>query len=389
MTSEPSSVPQTPQLPESSSGDEKGSRPINLSFKNILWPLLLSLVVLVLIGYFTFDHISFKSALSTINPWFLLAALGTVVFRVIFGAWRFSFISRGQLGFRQGLRGQLAWDFFSNVTPAALGGGPFAALYVARDSRMKIGETTALVLFTILLDQLWSALMIPVILISAIYFAVIPSGLGSIGAIALVGYFLAMLSWTGILGYATLFRPELLQRVSDRIFRIRFLKRFRERVATEMTQMSECARILRSQPPSFFVNAFLLTAGTWIPRYLLPVFIVLSVFTNLEAFLFFIRGITLMVSAFIVPTPGGAGGIEGLYALFLGPMMPKALVAPTLFMWRFLGYYIFVAMGAFIFRLKDAGRHLAATRTPPRSTTFSHVTVPAEEREPEFADSEE
>jgi hypothetical protein len=135
MTSEPSSVPQTPQLPESSSGDEKGSRPINLSFKNILWPLLLSLVVLVLIGYFTFDHISFKSALSTINPWFLLAALGTVVFRVIFGAWRFSFISRGQLGFRQGLRGQLAWDFFSNVTPAALGGGPFAALYVARDSR--------------------------------------------------------------------------------------------------------------------------------------------------------------------------------------------------------------------------------------------------------------
>lgn len=391
MTSEPPFIPEASDTPESPQPGEKESRPINLSFKNILWPLLLSLVVLFLIGYFTFDPASFKTAIQTLNPVFLAAALGTVLFRVLFGAWRFTYISRGQLKFKHGLRGQLAWDFFSNVTPAALGGGPFAALYVAKDSRMKIGETTALVLFTILLDQLWSALMIPVILITALYIAVIPTGMGSIGAMALIGYFLIMLTWTGILGYATLFKPELMQRVSDRIFRIRFLRRFRGRVATEMEQMGECAKILRSQPLSFFVNAFFLTAGTWIPRYLLPVFIVLSVFADLDSFLFFIRGITMMVSSFVIPTPGGAGGIEGLYALFLGPMMPKALVAPTLFMWRFFGYYIFVALGAFIFQMKTAGQQLSAIQSQKADNADARkaVQVVSEERQPEFADTEE
>ena len=197
-----------------------------------------------------------------------------------------------------------------------------------------------------------------------------------------------MLSWVGIFGYATLFRPDLIERVSDRVFRISFLKRFRKRVASEMTKMSESARVLRSQPPSFFTRAFLLTAATWIPRYLLPVFIVLSMFQDLDSVLFFLRGITMTVSSFIVPTPGGAGGIEGLYALFLGPMMPAALVAPTLFMWRFFGYYIFVALGAFLFY---KGRRSDASDKPmPASPeNLSNFNLPAAHPEPEFADSEE
>ena len=368
--------------------DDRVERHGKLTFRNVLWPVILSLMVLALIGYFTFDARAFRDTLSALNPWFIVAAGATLVLRVFFGAWRFSFISRGQIDYVQGLRGQLAWDFFSNVTPAALGGGPFAALYVARDSKIPLGETTALVLFTILLDQLWAALMIPIVLTCALYIAVIPPQLGSVGAVAITSYFLAMLSWAGILGYATLFRPELLQRVSDRIFRIKLLKRFRQRVAVEMRQMSECAKILRSQPLSFFVKSFFLTAGTWIPRYLLPVFLVLSVYASLDTILFFFRGITMMVASFIVPTPGGAGGLEGLYALFMGPLMPKALVAPTLFLWRFFGYYIFVALGGFLLRSR---RHILPSdrESNELSSKPDPITFPTETPEPEFADSEE
>ncbi len=387
--SEPLIISNQAEMPEIPSGNDKAVKDIKLTFKNILWPLLLSLIVLLFVGYFTFEPDTFRQTLTGINSWFLMAALGMVLLRIIFGAWRFSYISRGQLGFIKGLRGQLAWDFFSNVTPAALGGGPFAALYVAKDSKMQVGETTALVLFTILLDQLWSALMIPFILISAIYIAVIPSELGSFGTTAIIGYFVAMLSWVALFGYATLFRPELIERLSDRIFRIGFLKRFRSRVATEMNKMSECARMLRTQPPSFFLNAFLLSAATWMPRYLLPVFIVLSVFEDLEAFLFFLRGITMTVSSFIVPTPGGAGGIEGLYVLFLGPLMPTALVAPTLFIWRFLGYYVFVAFGAFLFYKGKRSQPEKTELAENEETTITDFAFPEKTPEPEFADSED
>ncbi len=379
--SEPRIVSNQDEMPALPKRNDRAVRDIKLSFQNILWPLMLSLVVLTLVGYFTFEPAVFKETLNGLNIWFLSAAIVTIVLRVVFGAWRFSFISRGQLGFVKGLRGQLAWDFFSNVTPAALGGGPFAAIYVAKDSKMQLGETTALVLFTILLDQLWSALMIPFILISAAYIAVIPPELGSLGSVAVVGYFLIMLSWVCVFGYATLFRPELVERFSDRIFSIGILKRFRKRVASEMTKMSESAAMLRSQPPSFFSTAFLLTAATWIPRYLLPVFIVLSVFEDLEAFLFFLRGITMTVSSFIVPTPGGAGGIEGLYVLFLGPLMPKALVAPTLFMWRFFGYYIFVTLGAFLFY---SGKKRGEDKSEAPVADADAIALPSTEPEPEF-----
>ncbi|MEZ4699575.1 MAG: lysylphosphatidylglycerol synthase transmembrane domain-containing protein [Rhodothermales bacterium] len=360
-----------------------------ISLRNVLWPLLLSLVMLLLIGYFTFDAGSFRAMLSTINPTFLVAAIVTVALRVLFGALRFQHAARGALSFMQSLRGQLSWDFFSNVTPAALGGGPFAAVYMARDSQNKVGETTALVLYTMLLDQLWSAILIPIILLSTLYVVVIPPSVGSVGMLAFIGYFIVMMTWVSLFGYATLFRPELIQRLSDRIFRLKFLRRFRPHVAREMKQMGECARIIRSQPPSFFAYSFMLTAGTWIPRYLLPVCIVMSVFPDLDSLLFLIRGITMMVSAMIIPTPGGAGGIEGLYALFMGPLMPKALVAPTLFMWRFLGYYIFLGLGAFLFKKKHATpRPLDPPAVPEGPSRRTDLATPLS-HEPEFADSQE
>lgn len=383
-------MPETAQRrspePPSSSPPE-GSRQIKVSVKNVLWPLMLSILVLVGIGYFTFEPDDFKQSIDRIHPVFVIAAAATIVLRVWFGAWRFSFISRGKLGFWQALRGQLAWDFFSNVTPAALGGGPFAAIYVSKDAKMPVGETTALVIFTILLDQLWSVLMVPIILTTALYMSVIPEGAGTVGTVAILGYFAAMLGWVLLLGYSTLFRPDIIQRITDRIFSLRLLRRFRTRMASAMGQMSESAQILRTQPLAFFGKAFLLSAGTWIPRYLLPVFIVLSVLPSMDAILLGLRSITMMVCSFVVPTPGGAGGIEGLYALFIGPLLPKSLVAPTLLMWRFLGYYIFVALGGFIFRVSKKAPEEPEQRSKLNGLDALHLIDPSPE--PEFADSEE
>lgn len=337
--------------------------------------ILLSLLVLGAIGYFTFDPGAFQQMLQTINPWWLLAAVGTVGLRVLFGGWRLSFISQGRLDLMAGIRGQLAWDFFSNVTPSAVGGSPFATLYIARDRNLPIGEATAFMLFSLLMDQFWLAAMIPLTLVAAFYLDVFPDTLGTVGTGAFVGYFLVMLTWVMVFGYATLVRPDVLQRLAARLFRFRLLRRFQERVIGELQKLGHHAELIRAQPLSFFLKGFLLTAGGWMARYLLGVFIVWSVFAEFDKLLFFLRTVAMMLGTMILPTPGGSGGIEGLYVLFLAPLMPKALVAPTLLTWRILGYYIFLALGIFL-SMHQVQKSLQRKRQDAKDEAAPSVAAP-------------
>lgn len=366
-----------------SSGSDASRKEHNRSrsWYKILGSTGLSLAVLLGIGYFTFDAQAFWQILGEMRPWPIGVAVLLTGSRIFFGGWRLRFISHGRLNLREGMRGQLAWEFFSNVTPSAIGGGPITALYIARDRGIDVGEVTAFVLFSILLDQFWFVLSIPLVLVASFYVEVIPSSVGSVGLWTFVAIFLGMLTWSLLFAYATLFRPSLLERLAHRIFSFRYLNRFHERVMEEMHTFTQRAESLRAQSPAFYAKGVLLTAGAWMGRYLLIAFIVWSVFPGFDKLLVILRTIALMLSALILPTPGGSGGLEGLYALFIGPLLPDALVAPTLLAWRTLGYYVYIALGAYLFihemqqhtqpdaPEKAADRSATSPATPPQPET--------------------
>ena len=331
---------------QAGSGNE--SFPSLITAKRIAWPLILSLAVLVVIGVFTFHPGEFVSILSELNPWMMGIALATVFVRVYLGGWRLDYISRGKLGRAGGIRAQIAWDFFSNVTPSAIGGAPFAAVYIAQDRKINVGESTALMLFTMLLDQLWFALTIPLVLGASMVLEVIPASLGSIGMAGFMLYFVGILAWVVLFGYSTFFRPDILQKVTNRVFRLKWLRRFEDRVDDEMMQLRHRAGLLRSQPTAFYANGMLLTIGTWTARYLLLLFIVWSFVPDFDKLLLLLRTAAMTLGSLVMPTPGGAGGVEGLYALFIGPLIPSAILVATLLIWRFLAYYIFIGLGVFL-----------------------------------------
>lgn len=341
--------PPIPSLPtDSVEAGGEAAIPNVLSLRKVLWPVLLSLLVLGVISYLTFDLKGFREIVSELNPWMLGLAALTVFVRVASGAWRLSYISRGRLSLSAATRTQLAWDFFSNVTPSAIGGGPFAAVYMARDRNISLGDATAVLLFTMLLDQIWFAFTIPVVIAASFFVDVIPPEIGTVGSWAVMLYFVGMLVWVVSFGYLTVFRPDLLQRLLDTVFGIRWLRRFRGRLDREMVELQRRAKVLRSQPARFYANGLLLTVVTWASRYLLLLFIVWSVFDEFDTFLLLLRTTAMALGTVILPTPGGSGGIEGLYALFIGPMIPTAALAPTLLTFRILGYYIFIALGVFL-----------------------------------------
>lgn len=319
----------------------------------LLGSVALSLVVVIVVTYFTFDGRAFVEALSEVNPLLLILGIGTLGLRVLFGAWRLHYVSHQHLTFRAATRCQLVWDFSSNVTPSAIGGGPFAALFVARDQRLPLGETTAILLFAILLDQLFFAFTIVFILAALPFMPVLPTALGTVGGGTFVLYLALALGWVAFFGYTTFFRPELIERLARRMLRFRRLRRFRERVTQELLHLQERTQLIRSQPPGFFVKGFLLTTAAWISRHLLLVLLVWSVYPEADAVLVFMRTLAMMLGSVALPTPGGSGGIEGLYVLFIGPLMPRHFVAPTLLLWRLLSYYVFIGIGLFL-----TGRHM-------------------------------
>ncbi|NNE34056.1 MAG: flippase-like domain-containing protein [Rhodothermales bacterium] len=321
----------------------KGS---SLSIRNLGISLGLSGGVLAFVAYKTWEPGAFSSIGDSFSYLFAGLALLMVALRFLLGGMRLAQASHGHFDLRQGVKGQLAWDFFSSVTPSVIGGGPLAALFMSREAKISAGESTAIYLFLMFLDQIFFALTVPIILGAALLLPVFPETVGTVGTAAFAVYFLAMMTWLGIFGYSTVFRPELLERFLNRIFRLPFLKRFQSKVRNELASMRERSTVIRGETAKFFARAFLLTCCSWLVKHLLVVFVILTVVRPVDPVVTTLRSMAMTIGALIMPTPGGSGGVEALYALFFGPLMPKAMLAPTMLMWRLLGYYIYIALGA-------------------------------------------
>jgi len=88
--------------------------------------------------------------------------------------------------------------------------------------------------------------------------------------------------------------------------------------------------------------------------YITPLFIVFSMgdFTSLNI------ADTLTASAYIylvgafVPIPGASGGIEYGFTRFFGNFIAKNKISAVLLIWRFITYYLAVALGGIIFSLE-------------------------------------
>lgn len=324
------------------------THPPGLSPRTLLIPVILSLGVLGVIIYLTYEPGIFQRFLQALNPWLLSLAFLMVLARILIGAYRLKYVAHGHLSFSSALKGQLVWEFLSSVTPTIVGGAPVAAVYIASIQGITVGETTAIMLFSMILDQIWFALSIPILLISSLYIDVYPEALGPVGRGMLTLFFLGLMGWVLLFSYTTIIKPELLQKLMIRIFRLKWLRRFKQRIEIEMELLRSRAALIRSQPPRFFIIGFLLSVATWMSRYLILLFLVWSVYPALPKLQFLLRTMAMMLTALVMPTPGGAGGIEGLYALFLGPLMPRGMVGPTLLLWRLMTYYLFIAIGLFL-----------------------------------------
>ncbi len=343
------------------------SAPRRVRKRDLMVPVLLSLGAVGVILWLTFEPGTFATVRSTFEPAYLLGALGMLAVQIGAGGLRLRHVSRGALSPVAGVRAQLTWDFMSAVTPSAMGGAPFAAFFIARENGVAYGQVTALMLFTMLMDQLWFATLIVTLYVSAIWIPVFPTALGAAGIGTVAAYLGGMLCYIAFFAYATLVRPELLEGLANRVVRFRWLRRFEGTVRRETRKLRQQATVLRGQPLGFYLKGAAYTLLYWTGRYGIVLLVAMSFWREFRHVLFVMRTAGLWLAGLAMPTPGGSGGIEALYMLYLAPLLPPGYGGAALLAWRAVAYYGVLVLGLFV--AGGAVRALLAGETPPASLT--------------------
>jgi glycosyltransferase 2 family protein len=314
-----------------------------ISTKYILISLGLSMLGMAIVIYMTYspgvlEHLRLKRMPG------LVIAFGVTLLRVWLIAAKIKFLAEGELTWMGALRVALTWDFASAVTPSTIGGAPVATYTMSREG-MQLGKSTAIVLYGVLLDQFWYAMAVPILLVTGVWFEVIPPEIGFVGAATMIVIYVGLLLYGGLLAYGLLVNPASIKKLVKYVFRLPFLRKFEDKVNEEAENLEEYSHELQKKSPNFILKAFFLSTMAWLCRVALPVIVVLSLLPANEILLI-LRSLAMNLAFLVIPTPGGSGGVEGLFAIFLGPLIDRtAFIGLAVFVWRIITYYISIGLG--------------------------------------------
>jgi uncharacterized membrane protein YbhN (UPF0104 family) len=337
-------IEQAPSLSPGLEQQSKGQSPISTRY--VLLSLGISLLTMAIVIWYTYE----PGMLDKISPKRLpglFIALVVSFLRVFFIAAKMRFLSEKSLGWMASFRVALSWDFASMVMPSTIGGAPAATYAMSREG-ISIGKSTALTLYAMLLDQLWFVVAIPILLVAGSFVEIAPDSVGVIGEGAMILLYLSMMLYAGVLAYGVLINPMALKKMVSQVFKLPFLRRHKVRAEMETNGLVEASIELRSKSYGFLIKGFLISSLAWLARIWIATIVVLS-FVPADVTHSFLRSLAMHLAGLFMPTPGGSGGLEGLFVLFQGPFMGERdyFIGIAVFIWRFIGYYLTFAMGMF------------------------------------------
>lgn len=316
------------------------------STKYLVASVSLSLIATGLVLYFTYtpdglEHLKLKRmhgfaiafVVAFLKIWFTAAKIRYLANRTITWAGAFRIV--------------IAWDFASAITPSTIGGAPLG-IYAMTRERIPLGQASAITFFALLLDQLFYLMVIPILLFAGMYLEVIPENVGLIGKGAMFVIYGTLLLYGFFLAYGVLINPKALTKMVRFIFRLPVLKKHADKIDKEMGNLEKTSNELRKKPVSFILYAFFLSSMAWLARAWLPTIVVLS-FLPADVLLSFLRSLAMSFASLFMPTPGGSGGVEGLFVLFQGPLMDRdVFIGIATFVWRFITFYMIIGIGIMV-----------------------------------------
>lgn len=322
----------------------------------IFIPVIIGLAVVGYMFYREYDPQTFSSiSFSDISFAWLFVAFALMFTRDFGYVIRLKILSGGSMSWVQAIRVIFLWEFTSAVTPSAVGGTSIATLYVYKEG-INLGKSTAIVLATSFLDELYFIIMFPCLFIFVDPSMLFTIGEDSTGSIfneffyfAIVGYSLKF-AFSLLVAYGLFINPNGIKKLLKYIFSVKYLRRWQAAGEKTGEDIVTASYELRSKPPKFWIQSFLATALSWTSRYWVVNCLFLTFFAVHGHFIIFARQLVMWIMMLVSPTPGGSGFAEYVFNQYLGEFIPIAGLSIALaFLWRIISYYLYLAVGAVIF----------------------------------------
>jgi uncharacterized protein (TIRG00374 family) len=327
----------------------------------IVIPILIGVAI---VGWFIIKEIN-SEALSTLNftlrsVFWLLIAWCCMIGRDLGYMIRIRILTENDLTWRQAFRVIMLWEFTSAITPSTVGGTAVAVVFLHKEG-ISVGKSTAVVLATSFLDELYFVIMFPLILLIVggdILFSTSLAGTGTsllnnLVYVAIIGYTI-ILAWVIFVGYGLFFNPDGIRKTIIYFFKLPILRRWKESAVKAGEDIVESSHELKKQPFSFWVKAFTATFLSWTSRYWVVNAILVAFFAIDKHFLIFARQLVTWIMMIISPTPGGSGFAEVILGRYISDAIPvdpgyvASIALAMAIIWRIISYYPYLIIGASI-----------------------------------------
>lgn len=324
----------------------------------IIYPIIIGLAVVSYMLYNEFDPEAFNMITFTRNTVFwLFAAILCMVVRDIGYIIRIRILSGNRLTWIKATRIVFLWEFTSAVTPSAIGGTSLAILFVHKEG-IGVGKSSAMVMATSFLDELYFIIMFPLILLMVNHQDLwcksdtVKTVAESFILFAIIGYSIKLL-YLIVLSYGLFKNPRGLKFLIMKLFQWKILRKWRHDANEAGTDIIRNSVELRKKPFIFWLKTFGATFLSWTARYWVVNAILVAFWFGrydwVQHFLIFARQLVMWIMMLVSPTPGGSGFAEFVFSKYLGEFLPGAGVAVAMaILWRLISYYPYLFIGAFL-----------------------------------------
>ena len=324
----------------------------------IILPISIGIVAWTLMGYRSLDV---NQLLSIDWTWYaglwVLMALLMMVIRDLAYMYRIKVLTSDALTWKQSFQVIMLWEFASAITPSIVGGSA-VAVYIVHKELNNVGKSTAIVMASSLLDELFYVLMVPILYLfisqDELFSIQQDSALQAIThdyGLYLFGFgYLFILTYSVIILYALFYNPRVIKWTFIKVFSLPFFRKWRTAAAKAGDDLIIASKEIKGKRKRFWAKAGIATFVSWTARFWVVNFLILVPLgvgiPFSDHLLIYGRQLLMWVIMLVSPTPGSAGFAEQAFIIFLGEFTQDGLIALLAIMWRLISYvpYLFIGL---------------------------------------------
>ena len=327
--------------------------------KRIMIPLLLGLGVASVLLIKDFNKDAFLAIHWTGYTFlWLFIALCLQAIRDLAYMYRLRVLTDRQISWRHSFDVVMLWEFASSITPSIVGGSAIA-LFIVNKEGISMGRTTAIVMITAMLDELFYITMVPIVILVIGIDNLFIGDAGFLmnlgGKQAFIFGYIFILILTLLITLAVFIGPNWFKKFLVGLASLPFLRRWKNKAVQTGDDIITTSKEMKGKSFMFWTKAFGATVFSWSARFWVVNALIMAFRTSPDQFtyigdqfLIYGRQLVMWVILLVSPTPGGSGVAEYAFPIFLGEFIPMGLETALGLLWRLFSYYPYLFIGFII-----------------------------------------